>query len=234
MRFNAGKLLHSPFFRVLFTWFWMLVSPFVVALAVASIFGIGIQGVVDYIESHRSLLVYIEIVSVGLVPVLFMILSKEDVTRYGIKKEGILESIVPSVLFVFVVYGLSYFLGGQLISFEFPQFQLSFPLNLWYVFLGLLAYGPLEVYFIVWLIENTDRVWGWGGGPLSTGVGVTVVVFAFMHILTTRSLINSVNVLIIFLFFGLVYKYTGNSVGPMIAWTLVNRQALLAASILFN
>jgi membrane protease YdiL (CAAX protease family) len=170
---------------------------------------------------------------VGLVPVLFTVLSKEDVSKYGVKREGFMLSTVPSVLFVFVVYGLSYFLGGQLISFEFPQFQLSFPWNLWYVFMGLLAYGPLEVYFIIWLIENTDRVWGWDGRPFSTGVGVTVAAFALMHILSTRSLINSVNVSIIFLFFGLVYKYTGNSVGPMIAWTLVNRQALLAASVLF-
>lgn len=233
MKLKAGKLVQSPFFRVSLTWFWMLIGPFVVALTAASVSGIGIQGFIEYVESHRSLMVYLEIISVGVIPILFTTLSGEKVSMYGVKREGFGESLVSSVLFVSVVYGVSYFLGGQLVSFQFPNLQLIFPWNLWYTFLGLIAYGPLEVYFIVWLIDNSDQVFE-SKGILSLGLIVTVAAFAFLHILTTKSLINSVNIVIIFLFFGLVYRYTGNSLGPMIAWTLVNRQALLAASVLFN
>lgn len=41
---------------------------------------------------------------------------------------------------------------------ESPSFQLGFPWNLWYVALGVFAWGPLEVFFVAWLIANTDRI----------------------------------------------------------------------------
>ena len=81
--------------------------------------------------------------------------------------------------------------------------------------------------------SHTDQIFKEHERTMSWGLVVTVVAYALLHILTTNSIINALSITIIFLFFGLIYKTTENSIGPMIAWTLVNRQALLVASMLF-
>ncbi|NOY07333.1 MAG: CPBP family intramembrane metalloprotease [Spirochaetes bacterium] len=105
-----------------------------------------------------------------------------------------------------------------------PDLYLSFPWNLWYAMLGLFAWGPLEVFFITWLITNTDRIFKNRDIVVSWGLIITVIIFGLIHIVTTQNLYNAAYTGTIFLVLGLIYKYSRNAIGPMIAWTLINGQ----------
>jgi membrane protease YdiL (CAAX protease family) len=63
------------------------------------------------------------------------------------------------------------------------------------------------------------------------GLVITVFSFGLIHILTT-DLRNAVYTSAIFLVLGLIYRFTRNSVGPMIAWTLINGQVWYIARLL--
>lgn len=110
----------------------------------------------------------------------------------------------------------------------YTHFGLSFPLNLFYALLAVLVYGPLEVFFIIWLIVNTDEDLKWDRKQvLSPGLLITITVFGLSHlILSPGEVLNAVKVMVELLILGLIFKYTKNSIGPMIAWTLINHQVL--------
>ena len=108
-------------------------------------------------------------------------------------------------------------------GFKFTSFNLPFPLNLWYAFLGVFTYGPLEVFFVIWLIVNMDRILGTLERKISAGLVVTVLVFELSHVIfATGGILNAITVTITFFILGLIFKYTGNSIGSMIAWTPTN------------
>ncbi len=96
------------------------------------------------------------------------------------------------------------------------------------------AYGPLEVFFVTWLITNTDRIFKSENARVSWGLIVTVLLFGLLHILVTQSLANALHVAVTFFLLGLIYKYTGNSIGPMAAWTLINGQVWFLAQLLWS
>ena len=102
---------------------------------------------------------------------------------------------------------------------------------MWYATLGLFAYGPLEVFYVVWLIANTDTLLKCEARLLSKGLIVTAVLFGFLHLATspTAGVPNALRFGVEFLALGAVYKLTGNSVGPMIAWTVINGHVLFLA-----
>ncbi len=105
------------------------------------------------------------------------------------------------------------------------SFGLSFPLNLYYAVLGVLAYGPLEVCFVVWLIVDTERALREHGDKiLSKGLVLTVVVFGLMHLALSpkAGVLNALSVTVTFMILGAIFKYIKNSIGPMTSWTLVN------------
>ena len=131
-------------------------------------------------------------------------------------------------------FGIGLLAGGP--HFLSPTFHLDFPWNLWHVALGIFAYGPLEVFFVMWLITNTDRIFKSESRILSWGLVLTVTIFAASHIFTSPSAgaRNALYVGLIFLVLGLVYKYTKNSIGPMIAWTLINGQIWYIVKILWT
>ncbi len=58
-----------------------------------------------------------------------------------------------------------------------------------------------------------------------------MVIFALAHVVTTN-LSNALYTGAIFLTLGFIYKYTRNSIGPMLAWTLVNGQVWYVARLL--
>ncbi len=111
---------------------------------------------------------------------------------------------------------------------EFEKFSLRFPYNIWYAILSALAYGPLEAFFITWLIVNTDYRFNGLSKTISPGLLVTVLVFGLSHIVLSPQggIMNAIRVSIYFLILSSIFKYTKNSVGPMIAWTLINGQVL--------
>ena len=106
------------------------------------------------------------------------------------------------------------------------SFSLRFPYNVWYALLGVFAYGPLEVFFMTWLIVNTDIVFHGSEKVFSPGLLITVLIFGLSHIFLSpqAGVVNAIRVAAEWLILGLIFKYTKNSIGPIIAWTLINGQ----------
>lgn len=214
--------LYNPVFRVIITWVWFLVGAALVIMIILAVYGFDLATALEVLGEKRYLAVYIEIVSVGLLPVVFTLICKDDPTRYGLGRKGLAKSLLLSGLFVAVLFGFAFLSRGQLMSgVETPKFHLNLPWNLWYVTLGVFAYGPLEVFFVMWLVANTDRILKSKNRTISLGLIVTVVIFAIVHILTT-SIYNAFYTGSIFFVLGLIYKHTKNPIGPMVAWTLIN------------
>ncbi len=78
-------------------------------------------------------------------------LCRDDLQAYGFRREGLVESLALSAPPVVVIVVPRILHGG----FGYGSFNLSFPYNIWYATLGAIAYGPLEVFFVIWLIINT-------------------------------------------------------------------------------
>jgi len=110
---------------------------------------------------------------------------------------------------------------------SFRRFNLEFPYNIWYVVLGILSYGPLEVFFVIWLIVNIDDIFNSREKIYSPGLLITVWFLDYRtYFFHLRGLLNVIKVTVVSIVLGLVFKYTKNSIGSMIAWSLINGQVL--------
>ena len=236
-RMKQNKLftiLHSPVFQVIATWIWVLVGGAITALIILLVNGVDLSSAPKILGEKQYLATYIEIVSVGLLPVMFSLICKDDPAQYGFSRKGLVKSLILSGLFVIAaLFGYAFLTNGQLMSGLSPGYHLDFPWNLWYAVLGIFAYGPLEVFFFMWLVTNTDRIFKSENRTLSRGLLVTVVIFGITHILITN-IYNAFYTSAIFFILGLIYKYTRNSIGPMIAWTLINGQVWWVAQMLWS
>ena len=135
---------------------------------------------------------------------------------------GLLKSVAASIPLVTIIL-LSRILCGDL---NVDSFNLEFPYDVWYALLGAFAYGPLEAFFMTWLIVNTDMVFHGSEKVFSPGLLITVLIFGLSHIFLSpqAGMVNAIRVAAEWLILGLIFKYTKNSIGPMIAWTLINGQ----------
>ena len=225
--------MYNPVFRVIATWIWIFIGGALTGLIILAVLGVDIASALKLLGGEkRYLAIYIEIVSVGLLPVVFTLICKDDLKQYGLGRKGLAKSLGFSALFTVALFGFALVTRGQLMSgVDSPSFHLGFPWNLWYTTLGIFAYGPLEVFFFVWLVTNTDRIFKSGNRTLSWGLIITVVFFGISHILST-SIYNAFYTGVIFFIMGLIYKYTRNSIGPMIAWTFINGTIWFIAQML--
>jgi|GEM_PF-703214 hypothetical protein len=226
--------LYNPVFRVIATWIWFFVGAALVVLIILEAYGLDFTTALEVLGERRYLAFYIEFVSVGLFPLVITLICKDDPELYGLSRKGIEKSLLLSSLIVATDFCIGLLAGGP--HFDSPTFHLNFPWNLWYVALGIFAYGPLEVFFVMWLITNTDRIFKSESRVLSWGLILTIIIFGALHILSspTAGVWNAPKVGLIFLVLGLVYKYTKNSIGPIIAWTLINGQVWFIVKILWS
>ncbi|WFO74604.1 hypothetical protein J4526_05850 [Desulfurococcaceae archaeon MEX13E-LK6-19] len=178
--------------------------------------------IINMLNNEPYLASYAEVVGMGGLPLVFTLFCKDEPQIYGLRREGMLMSLALSLPLI-AINILARILYG---SPRFESFNLLFPYNIWYAFLGVFAYGPLEVFFVIWLIVNTDLVFKSIGKVFSPGLLITVLVFGLSHIVLSPQggIVNAISVTITWLILGLVFKYTKNSIGPMIAWTLINGQ----------
>ena len=93
-------------------------------------------------------------------------------------RAGLVKSVAASIPLAVIVLILRVLYGELNVS----SFNLQFPYNLWYALLGVFAYGPLEVFFVMWLIVNTDKIFHSLERTFSPGLLATVLVFGFSHI----------------------------------------------------
>jgi membrane protease YdiL (CAAX protease family) len=218
---QPSTLFHRPIFQVGLTWAWIIGLPL---LLIGIIIGAGSDLTLArrWWGEHRYMQAYLEIAVGGLLPVLFTLNDKENLAKYGFARRGLAASAGLSALVVIARYFVSYIQTGQWIEFAPLGALPNFPENLWHAGWGVVANGPLEVFFVAWLITKSDQIFKSERALLSTGFLVTLVLFSLLHILTTQSLLNAIYVFVIWLAFGLIYKFTRNIAGPMLGWTLIN------------
>ena len=121
-------------------------------------------------------------------------------------------------------------MGGRFMG-EVPAFIQSLglirPWNLLAAGMALLAYGPGEALFVVYLILAFDKAIGNPRPVFSSGVIITAVLWALPHVFNVvfygiRALSNVVVMLFIGMVMGVLLKKTRSALGPVVFWTLVN------------
>ena len=209
---------------VILVWAWVFLGSISTALLIAYVRGepATFSGVTKVFDREPYLASYVEVVAVGGLPLTLTILCKDDFRVYGLRRIGMLRSVAASIPLITLIL-LSRILCGDL---NISSFNLRFPYNVWYALLGVFAYGPLEAFFTTWLIVNTDVVFHGLEKVFSPGLLVTVLVFGLSHTFLSpqAGVVNAIGVAVEWMILGLIFKYTRNSVGPMIAWTLINGQ----------
>jgi hypothetical protein len=224
-RSETIRFSESPLFRVITAWVWLVVV--LVLMQIHPAFARRIFG--------GPLSSCFEIVMAGLIPVLFTICGRDGWSEYGLRRQGFFKSLLGSAVIVALNYGYSYLSTGHWMQSGILTTTLSFPARIWYALLGLFAYGPLEVFFFLWLVINTGDIFRVGHrNSFWLGLVMTTAIWGLLHIATTHSLSNALGVSTIFFLFALIYHHTKNSIGPMIGWTLINSQAWFLASILWS
>ena len=232
---HTGKFLiaYNPLFRVIATWAWWFVGAALTVLVILAIRGVPLAAASEALSGERTYLaLYIEIVSVGLLPLVFTLICRDEPARYGLARRGWMKSLILSLLFTASVFAVGYVMTGRWMTDSRPTIHPDFPWNLWYGLLGILAWGPLEVFFFIWLIVNTEGIFKNRTIADFLGLLITVFLFTLIHILTT-DIRNALYTGAIFLIMGLIFKSTRNAIGPMIAWTLINGQVWYMARLLF-
>ena len=216
--------LKTPKFQVMATWIWNMVAVLVVSSIVVAMYTeIPTLGSEARREDTRLVLIPVitEIIAVGLLPVVFTLLNRDRAADYGLQRQGLLNSLAYSALVVLVFFAILSILNGQITtSINLPELQLSTFWEPVTALLAILAYGPLEVFFVIWLIHNTDRLYNSVTKILSTGLLVTILLYGVLHYFSQG--VNALVIAAIFLLLGLIFKATRNAIGPLVAWTLMN------------
>jgi hypothetical protein len=223
MNRNHAMALPSPFLRVAAAWF---------GLAVLTAFLLVSPATVTRLCPHRYLASYLEIIFVGLIPVLLTIHARENWSRYGLTRMGLAKSLFWSLVYVAVARGFSRLTSGHWMTAGSLTSDLSFPGKAYYALLGAFAYGPLEMFFFVWLVSNTEHILQGRRGSFFFGLTLTTVLYALLHVIFQG--LGAATVAVPFFVLTLIFRWTNNSIGPMIAWTLLNQQVWSLASLLWS
>ncbi len=224
MRTNAlTKFWLNRKFQIVSTWVWNAIAAFLVIMIVAvAAPGVGLN---DEALSDKPALAILpilsEIVAAGLLPVQYTFLRKDRPAIYGLSKTNLARSLllsIPVVLLylVFIALGLDRFPSIDWAGIHFSNL-LGLPLAI----LAILAYGPLEVFFVIWLIQKTDELFNSRERLLSPGLILTTVIYGALHAISQGS--YALVITAYFLAMGIIYKYSSNSIGPMLAWTIINK-----------
>lgn len=109
-------VLENPIFRVTATWIWFLVGAVITIVLILAVRGVGFSEAMQILGEERHLTVYIELVSVGLLPLILTIICGDDPDDYGLRTDGLGHSLVYSLIFVGVIYLVGYLMTGQIMS----------------------------------------------------------------------------------------------------------------------
>lgn len=187
----------------------------------------------EYLKSHAYVLgPLLEFFLVGFLCILFAISSHDSRDVYGLTTSGIARSIGVGFALV-ALQSAAYWLSGlPVVNPRLDAFTQSlaqpFPFSVGFALSTAFAYGPLQVFFLVFLVDRLDRHFGVEG--LKTrykAIVITVVIWVLPHILNVSilglgsTLIQMVKMLAEGLLVLLTFRYTKNSVGPMIYWTFI-------------
>ncbi len=193
-----------------------------------------LHGSKDYLTNHIYVVGTIGQLAMDL-PAVFLFFRLKNKTAAPAKWQHRTVSLILGILLAMLLAGVRIFLSGKLMGGRFmgevPAFTQSLslpqPWNMLAAISALLAYGPGEAIFVVYLILAFDNSLGGQAGIFSRGVFITSILWALPHLFNIffYGLGAIPNVLIMFfigLLVGLLLKGTRSSWGPVIFWTLVN------------
>jgi hypothetical protein len=226
--------LGNPGFRIIGTWVWWAAGAGLTLWMLTTALGLRFTEFRTIYRLYPHLLIYVEIVGVGLFPLVITLVCRDNLGFYGINKRHMLSSLCWSTLIIAANRIYLFLATGGWFSWRPLTVHLDFPGNLWYALLGMFAYGPLEMFFVVWLITNTEKVIRGQFLNVSWGLIVTVILIGLAHVATASNIQSALYVTIIFFLLGLVFNSTKNSLGPMIAWTLINGQVWYLAQFIWS
>ncbi|MGD0174511.1 MAG: CPBP family glutamic-type intramembrane protease [Anaerolineales bacterium] len=146
-----------------------------------------------------------------------------------------MASLILGLILAMILAGLRILLSGNLIEGRFmggvPAFTQSLnlapPWNVIASILALLAYGPGEAIFVVYLVLVFDKALGGSQRLFSRGVILTSILWALPHLFNIfyfglGAIANALIMFFLGLIMGILLKRTRSSLGPIIFWTLVN------------
>jgi hypothetical protein len=192
----------------------------------------------DYLSAHLYIIGTIGQLLMDLPAVILLIrLRNETSNENDVKnktRDRVLSAIVGIACAVLLA-AIKILLTGHLMGGRFmggvPAFtqslDLGTPWNMIASGMALLAYGPGEALFVVYLILAFDKAVGNPRSVISWGVIIAAIVWALPHIFNmiyfgVSAIPNVVNMFFFGIVMGILLKKTRSSLGPMIFWTLVN------------
>ncbi len=215
--------LLNPRFQVIATWGWNFVGNFLVIALATILLPDNITVDQQAMQANpRLALIPIagEIIAAGLLPVLFAIFGRENLAEYGLQMKGFGKGLILSVLAVAILAGAALLGIGNYGPISLSGLKAE---PIWHFLsfvAGAFAYGPLEVFFVIWLVRSTDHIFHSEDKILSRGLVITILIYGLLHAFSQG--FYSIVIAARYLAFGLIYKATGNSYGPMLAGTVTN------------
>ena len=167
-----GKL-SDPKFQVLSAYLWNLLIGAVIFGSLSLVSDINLEMIIDDLHANPSLaiiIMFVNLIGVGLLPIIFTTLNKENMSWYGISKVGLQKSLELGLLIVVGYYTISLLLTGQLLGNLYPiEFNTNCALsrvrcirfsfsNIVFSIIGAFSYGPIEVFFVIWVIFKFDQI----------------------------------------------------------------------------
>jgi len=136
----------------------MFIATILVALIIGYVKGIllSFDNIINVFYGEPYLTSYVKFAGVGGPPLTITLLFKENPADYGLQRRGLLKNLALSAAWVIIKF-IPKILNRSWSS-EFTSFNLQFPYNIWYAVFSVFTYRPLDVFFVVWLIVNTDHI----------------------------------------------------------------------------
>ncbi len=175
----------------------------------------------------------LEFSCVGVLAVVFALVARDRRETFGLNRRGLPMSLLFGGGLVLLQATLRYALGEAPFGVTLLEMAQSlaqpFPANVGFALFTALAYGPLEVFYIVFLVVRADQ----GLRPsrrkiLSNGTLLGVGLWASVHVTNAvfvglvAGLERVVEAFVVGLVLMAIFKYTTCSVGPMVYWTVSN------------
>jgi hypothetical protein len=215
-------------------------SAFITPLVVYSISFAGpaaVMGIATAVLGWSRDLLYSHLYIIGTLGQLLMDLPalimfvRSDGSWYS-HSRGNLSSIGIGLACAAVLAGLKVALAGRLVFMAgVPAFTqslaLQWPWNLISTTLAVLAYGPGEAIFIVYLTAAFDTAIGNQHRLFSWGIVIAALLWGLPHVANVfffgwGAIANALLMIVVGLIIGLLFKGTRTSLSSMVFWTLVN------------
>jgi hypothetical protein len=188
----------------------------------------------DYLKSHAYIFgTFLEFFLVGFLCTLLAVLNNDSRSVFGLTSKGLLKSLTIGLVLIVVHSSMRYALGMPIVGSGFDAFTQSlaqpFPYNIGFTLFCGFAYGPLEVFYIIFLVVRFDKAFDTPQSKIaSKGTIITTLLWALPHILNsmvqgpTAALFQVAKLVVTGLILIVAFKYTKSSIGSMLYWTFAN------------